>query len=78
MSKQHISGILSQYVGKRDELIADLSVYLDSPVGVGEHGDIGSVIREKLIEIDKTDSIIDTINKYFSSKNTASSDDTKD
>ena len=67
MSKKHISGILTQYIGKRDELIADLTVYLDSPVGVGEHGDIGGMIRDKLIAIDAVDSMIETINKYFSS-----------
>ena len=67
MSKKHISGILTQYIGKRDELLADLTIYLDSPVGVGDHGDIGSVIRDKLVAIDTTDSMIETINKYFSS-----------
>ena len=67
MSKQHISGILAQYVGKRDELLADLAVYLDSPVGVGEHSDIGQEIKTKIEMIDKYDSLIETTRKYFAS-----------
>ena len=39
-NKQHINGILTQYVGRRDEVLADLDVYLRSPVGVGEHSGI--------------------------------------
>lgn len=67
MSKKHISGILAQYIGQKDETIADLSVYLDNPVGVGEHSNIGEEIRAKIEKIDKLDSLIETINKYFAS-----------
>ena len=65
MSKKHIHGILAQYVGQKDETIADLSVYLDNPVGVGEHSNIGEEIRAKIEKIDRLDSLIETINKYF-------------
>tara|TARA_B100001093_G_C26798599_1_gene1002331 strand:+ start:995 stop:1240 length:246 start_codon:yes stop_codon:yes gene_type:complete len=70
-SKQHISGILTQYIGKRDEVLADLDVYLRSPVGVGEHSDIGQEIRTKIKELDKLDSLIGTIKNYFGNDNTA-------
>lgn len=72
MSKQHISGILSQYAGRKDEVIADLTVYLERPVGVGEHSDIGQEIRTKIEEIDRLDSLIATIQKYFANDNTTS------
>lgn len=65
MSKKIVNGILAQYIGKKDEEIGNLSVYLDSPVGVGEHGNIGEIIREKLEEIDRLDSLIETVQKYF-------------
>ena len=67
MKDKYITGLLNKYAGKRDIAIADLSVYLDNPVGVGEHGDIGEVIEKKLIEIDDCNSVIDTITRYFSS-----------
>lgn len=70
-NKQHISGILTQYVGRRDEMLADLDVYLRTPVGVGEHSDIGQEIRTKIEEIDKLDSLIGTVQKYFGNDNTA-------
>ena len=70
-NKQHISGILTQYVGRRDETLADLDVYLRTPVGVGEHSDIGQEIRTKIEEIDKLDSLIGTVQKYFGNDNTA-------
>lgn len=70
-NKQHISGILTQYVGRRDEMLADLDVYLRTPVGIGEHSDIGQEIRTKIEEIDKLDSLIGTVQKYFGNDNTA-------
>tara|TARA_B100000212_G_scaffold337583_1_gene312685 strand:- start:917 stop:1159 length:243 start_codon:yes stop_codon:yes gene_type:complete len=69
-NKQHISGILTQYVGRRDEMLADLDVYLRTPVGIGEHSDIGQEIRTKIEEIDKLDSLIGTVQKYFGNDNT--------
>lgn len=82
MSKKHINGILTQYIGRKDEIVADLSVYLERPVGVGEHSDIGQEIRTKIEEIDRLDSLIETITKYFGndsntsqeSKNTSEQD----
>ena len=71
MSKRHISGILSQYMGRKEEVIADLTVYLDNPVGVGEHSDIGAEIKSKIEEVDKLDSLIGTVRKYFGSDDTA-------
>jgi len=70
MSKRHISGILSQYMGRKEEVIADLTVYLDNPVGVGEHSDIGTEIKSKIEEIHKLDSLIETVRKYFGSDGT--------
>ena len=77
MSKQHISGILSQYVGRKDEVIADLTVYLERPVGVGEHSDIGQEIRTKIEEIDRLDSLIETITKYFGNDSNTSKEESK-
>ena len=73
-NKQHINGILTQYVGRRDEVLADLDVYLRSPVGVGEHSGIGQEIRTKIEEVDRLDSLIETTQKYFGSNNTREED----
>lgn len=68
MKDKYITGILNKYIGIKDIAIADLAVYLDKPVGVGEHGDIGQEIERKLKEINSCDDVIDTINRYFATK----------
>ena len=35
-----VKGIYSEYVGKRSQVLAEIEVYLNSPVGVGEHSKI--------------------------------------
>ncbi|MDB4464450.1 hypothetical protein N9033_00100 [bacterium] len=74
MKDKYITGILNKYIGIKDIAIADLSVYLDKPVGVGEHGDLGLEIERKIKEINKCDEVIDTINRYFSTKQEDDSD----
>tara|TARA_B100001057_G_scaffold442418_1_gene477788 strand:+ start:25 stop:228 length:204 start_codon:yes stop_codon:yes gene_type:complete len=62
---KHLKAILKKLEGRRDEHLADLQVYIDNPVGVGEHPGIGEVIEKKIEKIDELDSNIECINKYF-------------
>lgn len=66
MKDKYITGILNKYVGMRDIAVADLSVYIDNPVGIGEHSNIGEEIEKKIKAIDEYNSLIETITKYFS------------
>lgn len=75
MKDKYITGILNKYVGLRDIAIADLSVYIDNPVGVGEHSDIGEEIEKKLKAINDANDMIDTVTKYFSTSTDGSEDD---
>jgi hypothetical protein len=75
MKDKHITGILNKYVGLRDIAIADLSVYLENPVGVGEHSDIGHEIERKIKFINEQDGVIECIQKYFGSNDTKVEDD---
>ena len=65
MKDKHVTGIMNKYIGMRDIALADLSVYLENPVGVGEHSDVGAEIEKKLLEIDSYESLIETMNRYF-------------
>ena len=76
MKDKHITGILNKYVGLRDIAIADLSVYLENPVGVGEHSDIGEEIERKIKYINEQDGVIESIQKYFG--NNSQNDDSQD
>ena len=76
MKDKHITGILNKCVGLRDIAIADLSVYLENPVGVGEHSDIGEEIERKIKYINEQDGVIESIQKYFGNNN--QNDDSQD
>lgn len=71
MKDKYITGLLNKYIGLRDVAIADLSVYIENPVGVGEHSNIGEEIENKLKEINNCNDMIDTITKYFSTSSNA-------
>tara|TARA_R110000796_G_scaffold249600_1_gene377545 strand:- start:2938 stop:3150 length:213 start_codon:yes stop_codon:yes gene_type:complete len=60
-----LQSIKKEYEGKKDQEIYDLQVYLNNPVGVGEHSDIAKEIKNKIANIEKLDAQIDTIDKYF-------------
>jgi hypothetical protein len=60
-----IESIKKEYEGKRGQEIYDLQVYLNNPVGVGEHSDIAEEVKKKIEKLEKLDAQIDTISKYF-------------
>ena len=69
--EQLIQGIYNEYMGKRDQTMAELQVYLDSPAGVGEHGGISDVVKEKIESIDGLNSITLTMRDLFMNGSTS-------
>ena len=63
--ERYIRSIFNQWAGEREEAIADLTIYLENPTAVGEHPNIGEEIKNKLEEVDKYDSLMETIQKHF-------------
>ena len=45
--------------------IANVEVLLNNPRGIGEHGDIISVIEKELEEVAKYEDLITVMNKYL-------------
>lgn len=72
MRERYIQGIFNQYIGAREQARADLDVYLSNPVAIGEHSDIGEEIKKKIEEVDKYNSLVDTMNVIFASSPDAS------
>lgn len=70
ITQRYVQSIFNQWIGKREEALADLQIYMEHPVGVGEHSDIGEEVRKKIAEIDKYDSLVATMQKYFTGQNT--------
>jgi|TARA_B110000495_G_scaffold91338_1_gene78904 hypothetical protein len=61
--KDAIKGVYYEIAGKRLQAIADLSILTEMTVGVGDHVDICKDILKKYQEIDKFNSLLDTINE---------------
>lgn len=69
MKQLYIQGIFNEVAGLRDQTVADINSYLDNPVGIGEHGDISGEIKKLLERLDKYDSTLGIMQKYFVSQN---------
>ena len=63
-----VKGIYSEYMGRRTQVLAEIEVYFNSPVGVGEHSKLSTEIKNRLEELSALDGIVETIEKHFSVK----------
>ncbi len=61
-----VKGIYSEYMGRRTQVLAEIEVYLNSPVGVGEHSKISTEVKTRLEELAALDDVVETIEKHFS------------
>jgi len=60
-----LTAAMTHAKGHIDKHIANVEVYLNNPVGVGEHPDIMEAIEHELEEIAKYDDNLEMIKKYF-------------
>ena len=65
MRDQLIKALLAHAQGDIAKHKANIEVYLDNPVGIGEHSNILEAIEGELDMIAKYQDQIDIINKYF-------------
>ena len=66
MSKEQlIQGIYNEVMGKRDQVLAELQVFLDNPAGVGDHGNFATDVKGKIEEIDKLNGLSQTMRNLF-------------
>jgi hypothetical protein len=63
--EQLIQGLYNEYLGLRDQALAELSVYLENPVGVGEHGNIAEIVKEKLERVSCLNGTAQTMRELF-------------
>lgn len=61
----YLEAILQKLIGQRAIEIQDLLIYLNSPVGVGEHSNIGHEVELKIEKIDSINSKIETTQKLI-------------
>ena len=65
MRDQLIKALLAHAQGDIQKHVANVEVYLQHPVGIGEHSNIVEAIEEEINIIAKYQDEIDVINKYF-------------
>ena len=65
MRDLYIQGIFNEYMGRRDQARADLNIYLNNQVAIGEHPNIAEEIKGKIEEIEKYDSLVSQMQKLF-------------
>ena len=67
-ASKFIKGIHAEHTGKRLRALGDLEVYLNSPVGVGEHSSVSEEVEKILKRIKEHDDIIAVIEEHFNLK----------
>jgi len=60
-----LKAVKSHAQGHIDKHVANIEVYFNQPVGIGEHSDIIEAIEIELEEIAKYQDQLDIIEKYF-------------
>ena len=65
MKTELIKALLTHAHGEISYHKANVNVYLNNPVGIGEHSDVMGAITAELAQIAKYQDQIDVIEKYF-------------
>ena len=65
MKPELIKALLSHAQGEINYHKANVNVYLNSPVGIGEHPDVMGAIQDELDKIAKYHDQVEVIERYF-------------
>ena len=65
MREQMLRALLAHAQGDIAKHKANVEIYLEHPVGIGEHSDITEAIQCELDKIARYQDQIDVLNKYF-------------
>ncbi len=65
MREQLIAALKAHAQGEIAMHKANVEVYLQSPVGIGEHSDITQAMQGELDKIARWDDQLEVLNKYF-------------
>ncbi len=68
MRETYLKAAVSHAQGHINKHLANIEVYMNNPVGVGEHPDIIEAIEMELEQVAKYDDQVEMIKKYFSKK----------
>ena len=70
MKDQIVRSLLAHAHGEIEYHKANVRIYLDSPVGIGEHPDVMGAISDELDKIAKYHDQVEVLEKYFTKMGT--------
>jgi len=65
MKEQLVRSLLAHAHGEIEYHKANVRIYLDSPVGIGEHPDVMGAITDELDKIAKYHDQVEVLERYF-------------
>ena len=65
MREQLLKAVLAHATGEIEKHKANVNVYLEHPMGIGEHSDITEAIQTELDKIARYHDQVEVIDKYF-------------
>jgi len=65
MNEKILQAAFSHYEAKRDEALAVLDVYLNNPVGIGEHSGLSEEIIKWTQVLTEAEENIETLKRHF-------------
>ena len=65
MKEQIVRSLLAHAHGEIEYHKANVRIYLDSPVGIGEHSDVMGAITDEIDKIAKYHDQVEVLEKYF-------------
>ena len=65
MKEQLVRSLLAHAHGEIEYHKANVRVYLNNPVGIGEHPDVMGAITEELDKIDRYHDQVEVLERYF-------------
>ena len=65
MKKQIVNALVKKYEGEIAEAKANIEIYMNNPVGIGEHPDVLDAINSQVLKIATAEENIQVLKKHF-------------
>ncbi len=64
-ASKFVKGVYTEYVGRKTQVLGELEVYLNNPVGVGEHSKLSTEVKNRFEELANIEDVISVIERHF-------------
>ena len=65
MKKQIVNALVKKYEGEIAEAKANIEIYMNNPVGIGEHPDVLDAINSQVLKIATAEENIQVLQEHF-------------